>query len=227
MIGGSGPCPLSPRGRVNTHTVWPCNIGRRGPRQQKLQDNVGLQTNIKGNCSKFSPSTPHCNWQPEIHIRLTLYVVQHGPVILGGEGRGNNSFKTVLVCKQISKAIVGNSLNPLAIILLPNAPPPLPLAAWNSYQTHLVCCAAWPCNIGRRGPRQQQFQRQCWFTNKNQRQLLEILSIHWPSYCCLMRPPPLPLAAWKSYQTHLGCCAAWPCNMGSIFYQEVTTKRLS
>jgi hypothetical protein len=29
---------------------------------------------------------PHCQGQPEIHIRLTLYVGQDGPVILGREG---------------------------------------------------------------------------------------------------------------------------------------------
>ena len=65
---------------------------------------------------------PHCHWRPEIHIRLTLYVGQDGPVILGGAGYGINSLKTMLVCKEISKAIVGNSLHPLAIILLHNAP---------------------------------------------------------------------------------------------------------
>ena len=63
-----------------------------------------------------------CSGWPEIHIRLTLYVMQCGPVILGGAGYGINSFKTILVRKEISKAIVGNSLHPLAIILLHNAP---------------------------------------------------------------------------------------------------------
>jgi hypothetical protein len=72
---------------------------------------------------------PHCHGWPEIHIRLTLDVGQRGPVILGGEGCGNNSFQTMLVHKQKSRAIVENSLHPLAIILLPNAPPPLPWVA--------------------------------------------------------------------------------------------------
>jgi hypothetical protein len=73
---------------------------------------------------------PHCHWQPEIHIsRLTLDVGQGDPVILGGEGCDNNSFQTILVCKQKSMAIVENSLHSLAIILLPNSTPPLPLAA--------------------------------------------------------------------------------------------------
>jgi hypothetical protein len=49
--------------------------------------------------------------------------VQGGPVILGGEGHGNNSFQTILVCKQKSTAIVGNSFYPLAITLLPNSTP--------------------------------------------------------------------------------------------------------
>jgi hypothetical protein len=66
---------------------------------------------------------PHCHRRLEIHIKLTLDVVQDGPVILGGEGRGNNSFQTKLVCKQKSREIVENSLHPLAIIFLPNAPP--------------------------------------------------------------------------------------------------------
>jgi hypothetical protein len=61
----------------------------------------------------------HCNGQPTIHITLTLDVGQDGPVVLGGEGCGNNSFLTMLVCKQKSMAIVGNSLHPLAIVLLP------------------------------------------------------------------------------------------------------------
>ena len=68
--------------------------------------------------------SPHCHGRPEIHIKLTLDVGQHGPVKLGGEGRCNNSFPTKLVPKQKSKAIVGISLHPVAIILLPNAPPP-------------------------------------------------------------------------------------------------------
>jgi hypothetical protein len=38
-----------------------------------------------------------------------LDVGQDGPVILGGEGCGNNSFQTMLVCKQKSRAIVENS----------------------------------------------------------------------------------------------------------------------
>ncbi len=66
---------------------------------------------------------PHCHRRPEIHIRLTLDVGKDGPVILGGEGRGINSFQTMLVCKQKLRAIVGNFLYPLAIILLPNLTP--------------------------------------------------------------------------------------------------------
>jgi hypothetical protein len=72
---------------------------------------------------------PHCHWQPEIHIKLTLDVGQDGPVILGEKGHGTNYFQTMLVCKQKSRASVENSLHPLAIILLPNAPLALPWAA--------------------------------------------------------------------------------------------------
>jgi hypothetical protein len=68
---------------------------------------------------------PQFHWQPEIYIKLTLDVGQDVLVILKGEGYGNNSFQTMLVCKQKSRAIVENSLHPLAIILLPNAPPAL------------------------------------------------------------------------------------------------------
>ncbi len=74
---------------------------------------------------KYRPS----NIKPDPTILFSLpnnglSRVQGGPVILGGEGRGNNSFQTILVCKIQSTAIVGNSLHPLAIILLPNSTPP-------------------------------------------------------------------------------------------------------
>jgi hypothetical protein len=75
----------------------------------------------------FAP--PPLPWGPEIHIRLTMDDGQDGPVILGGEGRSKDNFQTMLGRKQKSRAIVKNSLHPLAIILLPNAPPSLPWAA--------------------------------------------------------------------------------------------------
>jgi hypothetical protein len=65
---------------------------------------------------------PHCHGRPEIYISLTLNIGKDGPVIFGEEGRGNNSFQTMLGIQK-SKAIVENSLHPLAIILLPNASP--------------------------------------------------------------------------------------------------------
>jgi hypothetical protein len=80
---------------------------------------------------KYRPS----NINPDLTFFLLpnngLNRVQGDLVILGGEGRGNNSFQMILVAK------------------------------------------------------------------KNQRRLWEILSIHWPSYCCLIRPPPIAMGGLK------------------------------
>ncbi len=142
---------------------------------------------------------------------------------IGRRGPRQQQFSDNLSCKRKSMAIVGNSFHPLAIIMLPDStPPPLPWAAWNSYQTHLGCCARWPCNIGRRGLQQQQFSDNVTLLKKS----MAIVgnSLH-PLAIILLSNliPPLPWAAWNwnSYQTHLGCWTGWPCNMGLKFHQEV------
>ncbi len=109
-------------------------------------------------------------------------------VILGGEDRGNNSFQTMLVRKQKSMAIVKNSLHPLSIILLPNVPPHCHWWPKNHIRLTLDIRQSGPVILGGEGRGNNSIQTML-VCKQNQWQLWKILSIHWPSYCCLIQPP--------------------------------------
>jgi hypothetical protein len=74
----------------------------------------------------LSDATPLCHAWPKTCLRLTLDVSEDGSIIWGHEGGGNNNIQPMSVCYKNQENLTLFCLHSHAIMLLPNAIPPMP-----------------------------------------------------------------------------------------------------
>jgi hypothetical protein len=112
-------------------SIW----GQEGSGNNKIRYVSALQK-IMTTCSNFSLSARHhvvskcdpflCHDWLEIHLKLTLDADEDGPVIWGQKTGRNNRIQMVSVCYKKSRKLAVTFLHPHAIMVLPDATPPLP-----------------------------------------------------------------------------------------------------